>query len=135
MDGRLSIVVDATLALGPISFSLLGFGLGAKLSPDIFTHPNISKFNLELRGLAAALDKPPMLIAGLFEDLSTPAIKLFSGGIVVSIKPYSILAFGSYGVIQNQYKQYKTLFFFAQLRGPLIELGFATINGVTLGFG
>jgi len=76
-----------------------------------------------------------MLIAGLFEDLSTPTMELFAGGVAVSIKAYSFLAFGSYGVIEDQSKHYKTFFFFAQLRGPLIELEFATINGVTLGFG
>jgi len=134
-DGKFFVIFDATLALGPISFSLLGFGLGAKLSADFFTHPDISNFSLELHGLAAALDKPPLLLAGLFEDLSTPAMELFAGGVAVSIKAYSFLAFGSYGVIEDQSKQYKTFFFFAQLHGPLIELEFATINGVTVGFG
>lgn len=134
-DNKLFIVLDATLALGPISLSLLGFGLGAKLSADFFTHFNLDNFGLELHGLAVALDQPPMLLAGLFEDLSTPTMELFTGGVAVSMKQYSFLAFGSYGVIEDQSKKYKTFFFFAQLQGPLIELEFATINGVTLGFG
>jgi hypothetical protein len=138
-DSKLFIVLDATLALGPISLSLLGFGIGVELSADLFTEtltdfkmPNIS---VELHGLAAELDKPPMLLAGLFEDMLTPNMELFAGGIAVSVKAYSFLAFGAYGVIHSQSEAYKTFFFFAQLRGPLVELEFATINGVTLGFG
>jgi hypothetical protein len=134
-DKKLFIVLDATLALGPISLSLLGFGIGAELSSDLFTNFKIPNISIELRGLAAALDKPPMLLAGLFEDMSTPTMELFAGGITVNVKAYSFLAFGSYGIIHDHSKEYKTFFFFAQLSGPLVELEFATINGVTLGFG
>ncbi|RDB20863.1 hypothetical protein Hypma_012068 [Hypsizygus marmoreus] len=135
-DGMLFIIFDATLALGPVGLSLLGFGVGAKITADFFTQFDISNFALQLHGLAAALDKPPILLAGMFEDLSTPTMELFAGGVAISVNAYSFLALGSYGVVEDDSKKsYKTFFVFAQLRGPLIELEFATINGVTLGFG
>ncbi|CAL1698580.1 unnamed protein product [Somion occarium] len=135
-DEKLFIVFDATLALGPVGLSLLGFGIGAKITADFFTDFDVSNFALQLRGLAAALDKPPILLAGMFEDLSTPTAELFAGGVAIGLNLYSFLALGSYGVIEDDSKNsYKTFFVFGQLRGPLIELEFATINGVTLGFG
>lgn len=135
-NGKLFITFDAILALGPISLSMIGFGIGFQPTPDLFTHFDISDFSLQLRGLAAGLDKPPILIAGMFEDLSTPTMELFAGGVAVSIKEYSFLAVGSYGVVADAgHQQYKTVFIFAQLRGPLIELEFVTLNGMTLGFG
>lgn len=135
-DSKLFITFDATLALGPISFSMIGFGIGFTPTPHLFTHFDISDFSLQLQGLAAGLNKPPMLIAGMFEDLSTPTMELFAGGVAVSIKAYSFLAVGSYGVVEDTgHQEYKTVFVFAQLHGPLVELEFATLNGVTLGFG
>jgi hypothetical protein len=144
------VVLDATLSLGPISLSLLGFGFGVHLDSSLFHDP---KVEVELSGLAAGLNKPPLSLDGLFkvvkpkpppegvaagmnnqplflDDLSNEDV-IYSGGVVISIVPYGILAFGSYGVI----KGYKTFFIFGQLEGPLVELGFATINGVKLGFG
>jgi hypothetical protein len=134
-NGKLFIVLDAAVSLGPISLGLLGLGLGTELSADVFTHFNVSNFHLEFHGLDVGLNKPPVLLAGLFEDLSTPDMELFTGGVAVSINAYSFLACGSYGVIKEPSKSYNTFFFFAELHGPLVELEFATINGVSLGFG
>lgn len=130
-DKKLSIILDAMLTLGPISVSLLGFGVDVTLGADLFTDLKFSDINWELCGLTAALDKPPMVIAGLFKNLSMPNMELFAGGVAVSIKVYTFFPFSSYGVIHNKFK---TFFLFAQLCGPLIGLGFATINGVTIGF-
>ena len=135
-DSYITIILDATLTLGPIGLSLLGFGLGVKFTSKIFTNPELSDFSPHLRGLAVALDKPPIILAGLFEDLSKGETELFAGGIAISMKEYSFLALGSYGVVNDPSKgKFKTFFFFAQLHGPLVELEFATINGVSLGFG
>lgn len=137
-DGMLFVVFDATLVLGPVGLSLLGFGIGAYITPDFFTDLDVTgtRFALQLRGMAAALDQPPILLAGMFQDLSTSKMELFAGGVAISLNLYSFLAVGSYGVVQDgSNKSFKTFFVFAQLRGPLIELEFATINGVTLGFG
>ena len=135
-DSNIIIILDATLTLGPIGLSLLGFGLGVKFTSSLFTSPKLPDFSLYLRGLAAALDKPPILLDGLFEDLSTPTMELFAGGIAVTIKAYSFLALGSYGVVTDPSRgKFKTFFVFAQLHGPLVELEFATINSVSLGFG
>ena len=135
-SGKLFVILDATVALGPIALSLLGFGLGFTPTAEAFEHFDPSAFAVEFRGLAAALDKPPVLLAGMFENLSTEDQELFAGGIAVGFKLHSFLAFGSYGVIHNpSQEKFKTFFLFAQLDGPLVELEFATLNGVKLGFG
>jgi hypothetical protein len=146
--GTLFVVLDASLSLGPISLGLLGFGFGVHLDSSLFNDP---KVEVKLSGLAAGLNKPPLSLDGLFrvvkpnpppggvaaetnpslDDLSKEEDVIYSGGVVISIIPYGILAFGSYGIIQG----HKTFFIFGQLEGPLVELGFATINGVKLGFG
>ena len=131
-DSKITIVLDATLALGPIGLDLLGFGLGLNLTSTLFSNIDPSDFSVQLAGLGAALDKPPILLAGLFENLSP---ELFAGGIAVGIKEYSFLALGSFGVVTTPSGKFQTFFVFAQLHGPLVELEFATINGVSLGFG
>ena len=135
-DLTIIITLDASLTLGPIGVELLGFGLGLRLTSTIFSSPKLPDFSFQLRGLGAALDKPPIILAGLFEDLSNGQTELFAGGIAISMKEYSFLALGSYGVvIDPSGGKFKTFFLFAQLQGPLVELEFASINGVSLGFG
>lgn len=134
-DSKIIVVLDATIALGPIGLNLLGFGLGVNIASILSSNIDSSDFSVQLRGMAAALDQPPILLAGLFEDLSTPTMELFAGGIAVGMDEYNFLALGSYGVVTTPSEKFKTFFLFAQLHGPLVELEFGTINGVSLGFG
>ena len=55
----------------------------------------------------------------------------YSGGVIISIIPYGVLAYGSYG----SYNTFKSFFIYGEMEGPLVELGYATIDGVKLGFG
>ena len=126
--GKLYLVFDASLSLGPISLSLLGFGLGIKLDKSIFETPEL---DATLSGLAAGLNKPPLTLDGMFKVVDQ---KTYSGGVIVSIIPYGILAYGSYGSYTS-YNDFKSFFIYGELEGPLVELGFATIDGVKLGFG
>lgn len=128
--GMLSVLLDASLSLGPISLAVLGFKIGVNVA-DLFKDLTSLHLGVDFSGLAAGLDKPPLILAGLFTKFTTSGGVIYSGGVVVSIKPYGVLAFGSYG----SFKDFDTLFIFGQLEGPLVELGFATIDGVKLGFG
>jgi hypothetical protein len=123
--GKLYLVFDASLSLGPISLGLLGFGLGIKLDANIFKNP---KLDVTLSGLAAGLNKPPLSLDGMFKVVDH---QTYSGGVIVGMAPYGVLAYGSYG----SYNTFKTFFIFGELEGPLVELEFATIDGVKLGFG
>jgi hypothetical protein len=132
--GVLFAVLDASLMLGPISMSVLGFKIGFKL--DDLIKGSIFEPKVELEGLAAGLNKPPLSINGMFKHVKKSGVDLYSGGVIVSVVPYGVLAFGTYGTItQPDGSSYKTFFIYGELEGPLVELGFATINGVKLGFG
>ena len=123
--GKLYLVFDASLSLGPISLSLLGFGLGIELGGSMFKNPQL---DVTLSGLAAGLNKPPLTLDGMFKVVDH---QTYSGGVIVGYAPYGVLAYGSYG----SFKNFKTFFIFGELEGPLVELEFATIDGVKLGFG
>jgi len=121
--GILYVVLDATFELGPIEFSLLGFRLGAKFT-DIRKLPAL---NFDLEGLSVGFNQPPLTLAGLFRHKD----QLYMGGIVVGFVPYSLTAVGFYGQVDS----FTTVFVFAKLEGPLVNLGYAEISGVCGGFG
>jgi hypothetical protein len=134
-NGVLSVLFDATVKLGPIEFSLLGFGIGIDLSSFNLRSLFTSAPTLSLNGLAAEYNEPPLQIAGIFENLSSPGIVKYVGGISVDFEPYSFLAVGAYGEITKDGDTYKSVFIFAKLDGPLVELEFAEISGICGGFG
>lgn len=130
----LHIVFDATVKLGPIEFSLLGFGLSLQFTESVSLRSlSSARFGVEISGLAVAFDKPPTLIEGMFLRESTAEVERYTGGVVVSFAPYSFQAVGSYGELRRSGTKF--VFIFGKLNGPLITLGFAEITGISLGFG
>lgn len=136
---KLHIMLDATFHLGPLEFSLIGFSIGLGIT-SLSEVPSVS--TPDLQGLAAAFDKPPLTIAGVIRHSTTPTLEYYAGGLVAGFNPYQFEAAGFYGVATpgkgtdggNQ-KPFKSLFLFARLNGPLFELEFAEISGLTGGFG
>lgn len=131
----LSILFDATVKLGPIEFVLLGFGFSLTFGKDVSLRSlsNITP-SLDLSGLAIEFKDPPVEIAGIFEKVDS---NKYVGGVVLGMDPYSFTAVGSYGEITDKTTghSYKSVFVFCQLEGPLIELEFAEIQGITAAFG
>ncbi|KAG7285856.1 hypothetical protein NEMBOFW57_008150 [Staphylotrichum longicolle] len=99
-------------------------------------------------GLAADFDSPPLTVAGLLEKSDD----IYKGGVVVSLEPYSFLAVGSYGEMEEELDgsvypvglapagktkvaTFKSFFIFGELDGPIVDLGFLEVLGVKLGFG
>ncbi|KAI9749957.1 MAG: hypothetical protein M4579_006668, partial [Chaenotheca gracillima] len=131
-DGDLQISFDAKVQIGPVSGILNGFGVQFPVS-------KIQKFNLTdlsvlIDGIGLALDQPPVVISGML----VKSADIYKGGIVVEVDPYTFMAGGLYGTVPNPGPAggtFKTIFIFAQLDGPLVELEFASISGITGGFG
>ncbi|MCJ1434524.1 hypothetical protein MMC27_003893 [Xylographa pallens] len=130
----LSVKLDATIALGPVAFSLLG----AAVKLD-FSQPGASLSNLTLDmisfsidGMAAAFDRPPLLLAGTFEVVNTSDVHGYEGAVSVAYQPWMFAAAGFYGTMTEGYT---TAFVYAILNGPLFTFEFAQITGVTGGFG
>ncbi|KAF2737786.1 hypothetical protein EJ04DRAFT_86888 [Polyplosphaeria fusca] len=137
-DKRLYLLIDATVMLGPIKLSLEGFGIGIPLSGISFAElkkPEVIKqFDFKLTGVGVYFNAPPVLIAGCFFHIDTDEFEAYRGGLAVSILPYTLLAVGSYEKTKLP-KEFKSVFVFARLEGPLFTLEFAEISGVSAGFG
>lgn len=107
----LTIKMDATVQLGPLEASLLGFGMDVEL-PKLKTPPTGSteigsdifsaarsvadlatdlRVHLSLDGLAVAMTGSHLEIAGVLERLPSG----FEGGIGVTFKPWTFAALGT----------------------------------------
>ncbi|KAI5358084.1 putative ribonuclease Z/Hydroxyacylglutathione hydrolase [Septoria linicola] len=139
-DGVLFLFLDIAAHLGPVQVMLLGFGIGINLKDFNLQKIYDTDPKFQLKGMGISFQQPPVGIAGMFKDASTATQRLYMGGVAISFKPYSFMAVGEYGEIARpgttgMTDTFKTLFIFAKLEGPLIELEFVTIGGITLGFG
>ena len=134
-DGILWVHLDATVALGPISFSVLGFGVGFDIasltgkgglhfgtdSASTVVIDLLKSIRLELHGAAVSFNQPPLTLAGVFVHTNANGVDKYAGGIAVGIPPYLLLAVGEYDSIQGP-PPYKSVFLFAKLDGPLVSL-------------
>ncbi|KAF2273527.1 uncharacterized protein EI97DRAFT_435947 [Westerdykella ornata] len=148
---RLSIHLDASLQIGPIEFGVLNlrleFTFREKSTLADFRNITVTPY---LDGLQADFNQPPLTIAGLFVKRD----EIYSGGVDVSMEPYTFMAVGTYGQMDEDVSgmvwpaseqppkpatgtpaQFKTIFVYGELDGPILDLGFMEIVGVKLGFG
>jgi hypothetical protein len=127
---------DAAVKLGPIEFSLMGFGFGIKFDDGVSLRglDNITPTTPTLSGLACAFSEPPMDIAGIFLNESGPGVTKYAGGITVTIPPWAFIAVGSYAEYTGP-PPFKSIFMFMELQGPLIEFEVVEVSGITAGFG
>ena len=101
-SNALIITVDATLALGPISFSVIGFEIKVQLSKinldnlaAIITDHLVS---ISLHGIAVGVAKGPLTLKGVFMHDEDQVMEKYSGGIAVGFKVWQILAVGQYTI-------------------------------------
>lgn len=136
-NGELVIYLDIYANLGPIKLALMGFGIGMDLSTKTLQDLVTDVPSLHLQGMGVEFNQPPVGIAGMFVERKTATSTMYVGGLALTIQPYSFMAVGAYGEVQkpNSTATFKTVFMFAKLEGPLIELEFVTIGGICLGFG
>ncbi|RSL77000.1 hypothetical protein CEP51_009456 [Fusarium floridanum] len=137
--GSLAILMDATIALGPLVVDLMGFTLGLhfKASKGL---QSLSWHDVEvsISGLSVMFERPPLTIAGGFLHEKTADSDMYAGGLTVGFTPWLFQAAGFYGVIgkPEDPDRFKCLFAYAMLRGPIMNIaGFAEISGLTGAFG
>jgi len=120
--------------VGAIEMSFQGFGVGIPLGKVL--HPlKLTKddFDIVLAGLGVEYKAPPILIAGGFKHEATEAYESYLGGLLISIPPYSIEAVGAY---RHTFEpDFRSVFLFGRLDGPLLTLEFIEISGVAVSFG
>jgi len=140
-EPTLSIIMDASIALGPIGLDILGFSLDLTFSKGItiFQLPTPS---FSLSGLGVAFDQPPVILAGMFlhKHLHQPGPPpvdrdFYEGAVTLSFVPWLFAAAGYYGTTDSDAGSFTSAFVYFILEGPLITLEFAEIDGVTGGFG
>lgn len=131
--GVLGVEIDATVALGPISFSLIQFDLGIELSSVKLNNLEGVTPEADLHGLAVSLEAPPVSLAGVFIHDSDPGLESYRGGISLGFEVWKFLAVGEYAIVNNG--AFKSVFVYAKLNGPLISLAFATVSGARVGLG
>jgi hypothetical protein len=115
-DESLFVSLDATLNLGPLTFSVIGFTLQIELGQvhldslaDIVTKHLI---HASLHGIEAGLTKGPLTLKGVFVHDNTGAVtqkdgtivtkESYRGGIAVGFKVWQVLAVGEYQIVTVQ---------------------------------
>ncbi|KAF8457871.1 hypothetical protein BDZ91DRAFT_629347, partial [Kalaharituber pfeilii] len=136
-NSTLYICIDASVLIGPIGMALQGFSIDLFFAKGYDILTNFPKPSFTLEGLTASFDRDPLTIAGGLFHQKVDDDDYYAGGVDIAFKEWQFLAAGGYGKLTNPTTQDKftTTFVFAQLEGPLITLEFATISGVTGGFG
>ncbi|KAL8916682.1 MAG: hypothetical protein Q9208_008382 [Pyrenodesmia sp. 3 TL-2023] len=140
--GALGISVDATVKLGPITFSLIGLSIGIVLSTLNLKDLGSVEPVVDIQGLEVLLDSPPITLSGVFvrhEGVTSTgqAVRSYRGGVALGFEAWKFLAVGEYAVLTlpNGRGELKSVFVYAKLNGPLLTLAFATVSGVRVGLG
>ena len=125
-DDNLLFLLDASLLLGPVTFSLDGLTVGASLSGStpIF----------DLRGLGIAYDQPPLRISGAIVKVRPAAGVTFQydGMVTIQAEKWTMTGIASYAQIGDGLPAF---FVFARLEGALGGLPAFRIEGLMGGFG
>lgn len=135
----LRITLDASLQLGPLSGSLKGFGIEFPI-PSNIKNIDLSQVQVLLEGVGLEMDQPPIVIAGLLQRYQVGTDDGYFGGLSIEVEPYTFTAGGFFGKTlkpdPNPNKDsFKTVFVFADVEGPVIELEFASLNNLQGGVG
>ncbi len=138
----LFVTVDATLQLGPITFAVIGFTLEIELAKvkldDLAAIVTQGLIHVSLHGIECGVSQGPLTLEGVFIHDVTTEMETYSGGIAVGFTAWQVLAVGQYAIMKAKGPGddgFRAVFVYGKLDGPLIELEFATISGVRLGFG
>ena len=122
-EGQARFLLDASLSLGGITFSMIGLGVSTTLKPFA---PHF-----ELSGLGLDFDRTPVEIGGAFLRSLVNGTDEYSGAAVIRMETFSLAALGSYAELNGQ----ASLFVYAVLDYPLGGPSFFFVTGLAAGFG
>ena len=139
MDQQLQFTFNATVQFSGVEVKFQGFGLRFPLqSAAAFEGP--SSVQLLLDGMGLSLSRPPLSIAGLIQRIPNG----YAGGISVQFTPYTFMAMGGYLNVdsstvnaqgQTVVDTFKSILVILSVAGPIAELEFASLDGLTGGYG
>ncbi|KAE8147170.1 hypothetical protein BDV25DRAFT_143024 [Aspergillus avenaceus] len=134
----LSIRLDASIMVGPIEFALMGFSIDLDFSKDGASLHNPPMPGFSLEGLSAVFERAPIQIGGLLQLGKENDREYYQGALSISYIPWQFQAAGYWGKTRTatlSHQEFETVFVYCVLRGPLITLEFASIEGICGGFG
>ncbi|KAL8993712.1 MAG: hypothetical protein Q9169_006143 [Polycauliona sp. 2 TL-2023] len=140
LDRKLQLTLDATLKINGVEVQFKGFGLRFPMQSASSFERDITQVELLLDGMGLSLSRPPLMIAGTLQRIPTG----YAGGITVSFEPYTFLAMGAYMNItqttilangQTAMDTFKSILVLLEVVGPIAELEFASLDGLTGGYG
>lgn len=126
-DGTIIFALDASIALGPLSMSVQGLGIGTNLPP--------SRPVFSLTGLGFSYVNPPVEISGALARIQPPPAGVrfqFDGMLVIKAQSFCLAAIGSYAEMTDGRP---SLFLFGQLTAPLGGPPAFFVTGLMAGFG
>lgn len=128
-DGKVILLLDASMTMIGLGVQLMGFGLGFKLKWP----PETPDFYLD--GLGLSYSRPPIEISGAFlhstRMYNGKEIEEYSGGAIIKINTFSIAAIGAYAEVENE----ASLFIYGVFDGPIGGPAFFFVTGIAAGFG
>ena len=134
-DGKVVILLDASMEMAGMGLQLMGFGLGFKLKWP----PNMPDFYID--GIGISYNVPPIEISGAFlhslQDFNGQQIHVYSGGAILKISWFTISAIGSYAKVKDDStgKEVSSLFIYGVFAGPIGGPAFFFVTGIAAGFG
>lgn len=140
LDKKLQLTLDATVKINGVEIKFKGFGLRFPMESASSFVRDISEVELLLDGMGISLNRPPLMIAGTLQRIPAG----YSGGIAIEFEPYTFLAMGAYMKItkttilangQTVVDDFKSILVLLEVEGPIAELEFASLDGLTGGYG
>ncbi len=126
-DNVLTFALDASVAVGPLAFSMQALSVGSSLSEfsPVFS----------LQGLALTFDRPPLSIGGAFlkvrETVGNQTFDSYYGELIVQAATFSLKALGGWAPDANP----SSFFIYLSVNVPLGGPPFLFITGLAGGFG
>ena len=139
LEKKLQLTLDATVKFSGVEVKFKGFGLRFPMDSANSFAQNVESVELLLDGLGISLNRPPLVIAGMMQRIPNG----YTGGIAVEFEPYTFLAMGAYLDITDMQTlngvttidTYKSILAILSVAGPIAELEFASLDGLTGGYG
>ena len=129
-DGRLSLMLDASVAVAALTLALKEFAVG--VTPKVFADPTHPDVQVDLGGIGLTCAPGPTRITGAFLRRAYGDVVEYAGQGAIESPGFLLSAMGSYA---NDAKGEPSVFVFAMLNRPLGGPAFCFVTGVAAGFG
>lgn len=134
-DGKVVLLMDASMLMAGMGMQLVGLGLGFKLEWKF--PPSLPEFYID--GIGLSYSKDPIKISGMFvraAPIKDVEAYSYYGGAQLSLAKFSISGIGAYSKLINPKPDGAISFFiYAMYAGAIGGPAFFFVTGVAAGFG